>query len=243
MGHEWIDAEKEFKWSEDVKVESEVTEIVLVRHGETTWNAARRIQGQIESELNEVGQKQAVAIAESDTRSSVFIRPVAVYSSDLKRAKDTALMIAKTCFCPEVTEVPDLKERHVGSLQGLYWTEGAEKEPEAYSAFFSSQNDLEIPLRPASTSFDQLCDRSMNALEKIAKKHKGKRVIVVTHGGVLRAIYLRITQASSAGKLLNASVNVVHLRHKKWIIDSWSDVSRLSSVGFLQRGFDGDAKP
>ncbi|XP_010490915.1 PREDICTED: metal-independent phosphoserine phosphatase-like [Camelina sativa] len=238
MGHEWIDAEKEFKWSEDVKVESKVTEIVLVRHGETTWNAAGRIQGQIESELNEVGQKQAGAIAE---RLGKEARPVAVYSSDLKRAKDTALMIAKTCFCPEVTEVPDLKERHVGSLQGLYWTEGAEKEPEAYSAFFSSQNDLEIP--GGGESFDQLCDRSMNALEKIAKKHKGKRVIVVTHGGVLRAIYLRITQASSAGKLLNASVNVVHLRDKKWIIDSWSDVSHLSSVGFLQRGFDGDAKP
>ena len=45
-----------------------------------------------------------------------------------------------------MTEVPELKERHVGSLQGLYWKEGAEKEPEAYSAFFSSQNDLEIPV-------------------------------------------------------------------------------------------------
>lgn len=72
---------------------------------------------------------------------------------------------------------------------------------------------------------------------------EGERVIVVTHGGVLRAIYLRITQASSAGKLLNASVNVIHLRDHKWIIDSWSDVSHLSAVGFLQRGFDGDAKP
>lgn len=73
---------------------------------------------------------------------------------------------------------------------------------------------------------------------------EGERVIVVTHGGVLRAIYMRITQASSAGKLLNASVNVVHFRDDEtWIIDSWSDVSHLSSVGFLQRGFDGDARP
>ena len=72
---------------------------------------------------------------------------------------------------------------------------------------------------------------------------EGERVIVVTHGGVLRAIYLMITKASSARKLLNASVNVVHYREEKWIIDSWSDVSHLSSVGFLQRGFDGDSKP
>ncbi|KAG2279216.1 hypothetical protein Bca52824_050436 [Brassica carinata] len=160
-----IDASKEFKWGEDVK--SEVTEIVLVRHGETTWNAAGRIQGQIESDLNEIGQKQAVAIAE---RLGKEERPIAIYSSDLKRAKDTALKIAETCFCSKVTEVPELKERHVGSLQGLYWKEGAEKEPEAYSAFFSSQNDLEIP--GGGESFDQLCERSMNALERIAKKHK-----------------------------------------------------------------------
>ncbi|KAH0895335.1 hypothetical protein HID58_044903 [Brassica napus] len=233
-----IDASKEFKWGEDVNVKSEVTEIVLVRHGETTWNAAGRIQGQIESDLNEIGQKQAVAIAE---RLGKEERPIAIYSSDLKRAKDTALKIAETCFCSEVTEVPELKERHVGSLQGLYWKEGAEKEPEAYSAFFSTQNDLEIP--GGGESFDQLCERSMSALEQIAKKHKGERVIVVTHGGVLRAIYMRITQASSAGKLLNASVNVVRFSDEKWIIDSWSDVSHLSSVGFLQRGFDGDAKP
>ncbi|XP_056860236.1 metal-independent phosphoserine phosphatase [Raphanus sativus] len=238
MGHECIDASKEFKWGEDVNVKSEVTEIVLVRHGETTWNAAGRIQGQIESDLNEIGQKQAVAIAE---RLGKEERPIAIYSSDLKRAKDTALKIAETCFCSKVTEVPELKERHVGSLQGLYWKEGAEKEPEAYSAFFSSQNDLKIP--GGGESFDQLCERSMNALVQIAKKHKGERVIVVTHGGVLRAIYMSITQASSAGKLLNASVNVVRFSDEKWIIDSWSDVSHLSSVGFLQRGFDGDAKP
>ncbi|CAH8319930.1 unnamed protein product [Eruca vesicaria subsp. sativa] len=200
MGHECIDASKEYKWGDDVNVKSEIAE--------------------------RLGKEE---------------RPIAIYSSDLKRAKDTALKIAETCFCSKVTEVPELKERHVGSLQGLYWKEGAEKEPEAYSAFFSSQNDLEIP--GGGESFDQLCERSMNALKQIAKKHKGERVIVVTHGGVLRAIYMSITQASSAGKLLNASVNVVRFSDEKWIIDSWSDVSHLSSVGFLQRGFDGDAKP
>ncbi|XP_010558136.1 PREDICTED: metal-independent phosphoserine phosphatase [Tarenaya hassleriana] len=233
-----INGVKGFKSIEDVQdgIPSEVTEIVLVRHGETTWNAAGRIQGQMESDLNEVGQKQAVAIAE---RLAKEPRPATVYSSDLKRAKHTALEIAENCFCPEVIEVPELKERHVGSLQGLFWTEGEEKEPQAYRAFFSDQNDLEIP--GGGESFDQLCERSMHALEKIAKKHKGERVIVVTHGGVIRAVYMKITAAPSAGKLLNASVNVLHF-DGKWSIKSWGDVSHLSSVGFLQRGFDGDSK-
>ncbi|KAI3887318.1 hypothetical protein MKW92_050761 [Papaver armeniacum] len=213
-----------------------VAEIVLVRHGETTWNNAGRIQGSLESELNEAGWKQADAIA---ARLGKELKPAAIYSSDLKRAKNTAEMIAKTCHIPEVIEVPDLKERHVGSLQGYYWSEIQEKEPEAYLAFFSSDKDLEIP--GGGESFNQLCERSVSALEEIASKHKGERVIIVTHGGILRAIYMAITGESSAGKILNASINVVHLTEKKWVFKTWSDVSHLNEVGFLQRGFNGDA--
>ncbi|RZC82964.1 hypothetical protein C5167_045750 [Papaver somniferum] len=233
----------------NVEVPTEVThnvaEIVLVRHGETTWNNAGRIQGSLESELNEAGWQQADAIA---ARLGKELKPAAVYNSDLKRAKNTAEMIAKTCHIPEVIEVPDLEERHVGSLQGYYWSEIQEKEPEAYLAFFSSDKDLEIP--GGGESFNQLCERSVSALEEIASKHKvfsctyvptGERVIVVTHGGILRAIYMAVTGEASAGKILNASINVVHLTEKKWVFKTWSDVSHLNKVGFLQRGFNGDA--
>ncbi|KAL5707315.1 phosphoglycerate mutase (2,3-diphosphoglycerate-independent) [Ranunculus cassubicifolius] len=98
-------------------------------------------------------------------------RPAAVYSSGLSRAKDTAEMIAKKWHIPEVIVVPELKERHVGSLQGLVWGEIQEKEPEAYHAFFSSQPDLEIP--GDGESFDQLCERSVAALEEIASRLRG----------------------------------------------------------------------
>ncbi|KAK9123262.1 hypothetical protein Sjap_012864 [Stephania japonica] len=223
-----------------------VAEIVLVRHGETTWNASGRIQGQLESELNEIGWKQAEAIAE---RLSKELKPRAIYSSDLMRAKNTAEMIAKKCDCAsEVIVVPELKERHVGSLQGYVWGEIQEKEPEAYYAFFSSQNDLEIPvyfsfLVGGGESFDQLCERSVAALEKIASKNMGERVIVVSHGGVLRAVYMAITKEPSAGKIMNGSVNVMHFseKEKKWVFKSWNDVAHLGDVGFLQRGFDGDS--
>ncbi|KAK9169786.1 hypothetical protein Syun_001926 [Stephania yunnanensis] len=216
-----------------------VAEIVLVRHGETTWNASGRIQGQLESELNEIGWKQAEAIAE---RLSKELKPRAIYSSDLMRAKNTAEMIAKKCdYASEVIMVPELKERHVGSLQGYVWEEIQEKEPEAYYAFFSSQNDLEIP--GGGESFDQLCERSVAALEKIASKHKGERVIVVSHGGVLRAVYMAITKEPSAGKIMNGSVNVMHFseKEKKWVFKSWNDVTHLGDVGFLQSGFNGDS--
>ncbi|KAF8369858.1 hypothetical protein HHK36_011767 [Tetracentron sinense] len=219
-----------------IEVPHDVAEIVIVRHGETTWNASGRIQGQLESELNEMGWKQAAAIAE---RLAKELKPTAIYSSELSRAKNTADMIAKNCHIPEVIVVPELKERHVGSLQGLVWSEIQEKEPEAYHAFFSTQNDLEIP--GGGESFNQLCERSVAALEEIASRHKGERVIVVTHGGVLRAIFMSVTREASAGKVLNASINVLHLSEKKWNFKSWSDVSHLNEVGFLQRGFNGDS--
>lgn len=69
----------------------------------------------------------------------------------------------------------------------------------------------------------------------------GERVIVVTHGGVLRAIYMAITREPTAGKVLNASINVLHPSEKKWAFKSWSDVAHLNEVGFLQRGFNGDS--
>ncbi|KAI3837917.1 hypothetical protein MKX03_019432 [Papaver bracteatum] len=219
------------------EVPHNMAEIVLVRYGETTWNNAGRIQGSLEYELNEAGWKQADAIA---TRLGKELKPAAIYSSDLKRAKNTAEMISKACHIPEVIEVPDLKERHVGSLQGYYWSEIQEKEPEAYLAFFSSEKDLEIPVR-GGERFNLLCERSVSALEEIASKHRGERVIVVTHGGVLRAIYMAVTGKPSAGKIMNASINVVHLTEEKWVFKTWSDVSHLNEVGFIQRGFNGDA--
>ncbi|XP_077249449.1 metal-independent phosphoserine phosphatase-like [Tasmannia lanceolata] len=215
------------------EIPHDVCEIVLVRHGETTWNASGRIQGQLESELNEVGWKQAAAIAE---RLGKERKPTAVYSSDLKRAKDTAEMIAKEShYHDQVIVVPGLKERNVGSLQGYYWSDIQEKEPEAYLAFFSPQYDLEI--QGGGESFNS----ATVALQVIASKHKGERVIIVTHGGVLRAIYMAMTQEPSAGKVLNASINVLHLSDKKCVFKTWSDVSHLNGVGFLARGFNGDS--
>ncbi|PIA46433.1 hypothetical protein AQUCO_01500164v1 [Aquilegia coerulea] len=118
-------------------------EIVVVRHGETEWNCDGRLQGHLDAELNEFGRQQAVEVAgllSKETKVS------AVYASDLKRAFETAQKIAKSCGGLEVVQDKDLRERHLGDLQGLVLQEAAKTKPEAYEAFVSRKRDQEIPV-------------------------------------------------------------------------------------------------
>lgn len=113
-------------------------------------------------------------------------------------------------------------------------------------------------------SFNQLYKRCTSALQRIAKKHQGtchstrhiqkvlvthsnvwvytgERVIVVSHGGTIRALHKRASPHRRCGKVLNTSVNVFHLYDdEKWCIGSWGDVSHLNQTGFLDSGFGGD---
>ncbi|XP_020517632.1 phosphoglycerate mutase-like protein 4 isoform X4 [Amborella trichopoda] len=172
----------------------DVTEIVVVRHGETTWNASGRIQGHLDVELNEVGLQQAIAVAERLSKESEI---AAVYSSDLKRAFDTAKIIAEKCKLAE----------------------------------------------GGGESLDQLFKRCTSCLERLSNEHKGKRVVVVTHGGVIRALHKRAgpSRVPQPGKIMNASINIFHLScDYEWIIKSWGDVSHLRGTGFLTSAFGGD---
>ncbi|EEC83737.1 hypothetical protein OsI_29592 [Oryza sativa Indica Group] len=120
----------------------EFTEVVVVRHGETAWNASRIIQGHLDVELNEIGRQQAVAVAR---RLSNEAKPAAIYSSDLKRAAETAEIIAKACSLPNVVFDPALRERHIGDLQGLKYEDAGKEKPEAYRAFLSHKRNRQIP--------------------------------------------------------------------------------------------------
>ncbi|XP_013599331.1 PREDICTED: phosphoglycerate mutase-like protein 4 [Brassica oleracea var. oleracea] len=220
-------------------VDQTYTEIVVVRHGETSWNAERKIQGHIDVELNDAGRQQAVRVAE---RLSKEPRISYVYSSDLKRAFETAQIIAAKCGNLEVITDPDLRERHLGDMQGLVYQE-------ASKAFLSNRTDVDIP--GGGESLDKLYDRCTSALQRIGDKHKGERVVVVTHGGavrsytalgVIRSLYERARpKARKVDKILNTSVNVFRLFDgDKWRIHVWGDVTHLDQTGFLKSGFGGD---
>jgi probable phosphoglycerate mutase len=141
-----------------------VTTLLLVRHGETDWNAEGRLQGHTDRPLNDHGRRQAAALAERLADDDID----AVYASDLARARETAEILAERLGLPVVTD-PDLRERNWGNWEGLTGTERDRVEyvgedREAHGA------------------------RVIQAVRRIAAQHPGERIVVVTHGGSLRRI-------------------------------------------------------
>ncbi|EEF40000.1 phosphoglycerate mutase-like protein 4 isoform X1 [Ricinus communis] len=213
------------------------TEIIVVRHGETEWNANGRLQGHLDVELNDAGRQQAALVAD---RLSKEHKISAVYSSDLKRALVTAEIIAASCGGLEVIKDADLRERHLGDLQGLVLQDAARVSPQAYQAFINRRTNQDIP--GGGESLDQLYQRSISSLQRISRKHRGERVVVVTHGGVIRALYGQACPNNKpAGKVLNTSVNIFHIFDRnKWTAKVWGDVSHLNRTQYMESGFGGD---
>ncbi|KAI5064697.1 hypothetical protein GOP47_0019392 [Adiantum capillus-veneris] len=147
------------------------TELIVVRHGETTWNVGGILQGQAASSLSDVGKDQARAVAERLATKQAAI--AAIYSSDLERALDTANLIANKCHISQVTTMKELRERHLGKLQGLSRKDARLLEPEAYKVFVSHLGEEPIP--GGGESFNEFHKRSRLSLEKIAEKHLGNQ--------------------------------------------------------------------
>jgi len=148
-----------------------VTTLILVRHGETDWNFERRVQGHSDRPLNEKGRAQAHDLAEALAGEQLD----AVYSSDLVRAHETARIVAERHRL-EVTVVPDLREKNFGTWEGFTDDEIVARFPEARGG----------PWGDAETSED-LSERVLAALQRIADAHAGERVLVVSHGGSMRS--------------------------------------------------------
>ena len=157
------------------------TRICVVRHGETFWNAERRIQGHIDIDLNPTGLRQARAAARRLEEEGAF---AAVYSSDLSRARVTAEAIAAHLGRP-VRLRPALRERRYGLFEGLTYTEASQRHPEAYAAFEARQPAAPIP---GGESLSEFSARVTGCLEALAASHGGETLLLVCHGGVLDVI-------------------------------------------------------
>lgn len=162
-----------------------MTRILLVRHGETEWNAAGRVQGWTDSRLNARGGVQAARLAERLAHTPL----AAIYASDLSRAQDTAQALAAPHGLP-IFPHPDLRERCYGEWEGLTLQELEARYPEFWGRYHH-QRDLNVPI-PGGETWEEVCARLVPVLHRIIADHSGaeETVAIVGHGGSLRAAVL-----------------------------------------------------
>ena len=154
-----------------------MTTILLARHGETDWNRDGRFQGHADPPLNAAGRRQAVELSAALAREQL----AAVYSSPLRRAVETAEVIA-TAHGLEPVPVDALREVDVGSWQGLTSAEVEKRFPEQHARWLHYGQGWED-----GETYEQMGERVVAALLDLAAAHDGNRILAVTHGGPIRA--------------------------------------------------------
>ncbi len=164
------------------------TTILLVRHGETDWNRERRVQGHTDVPLNEAGRDQARVLA-GELANEPF---TVVYSSDLARAFETATILAQPRSLT-VTALATLREKNFGTWEGLTDTEVLSRYPDAHTTGWGDGETTE-----------EMAARMLGAVREIGAGNPGGTVLVVTHGGPMRAV-LRHCNAED-GRIGNCDV-------------------------------------
>jgi broad specificity phosphatase PhoE len=165
-----------------------VTTILLARHGETDWNREGRFQGHADPPLNDTGRAQAARLAVE----LADVELAAVYSSPLRRALETAEVVAAA---HDLTPIPldALREVDVGSWQGLTRPEIETRFPDQFARWL----DYEQGWADGET-YEDMSQRVVAALLELAVEHGGKQILAVTHGGPIRAAFAFANGTSNA---------------------------------------------
>jgi 2,3-bisphosphoglycerate-dependent phosphoglycerate mutase len=204
----------------------DTTRIILVRHGETDWNATGRIQGHNDTPLNDVGRQQARRVARRLAREPVR----ALYSSDLARAFETATIIGEPLGLTVVTS-PRLRERRYGAWEGLTATEIQARDPEQYAQWRTRSTDF---APPQGESRSQLLTRALAELQTIARRHTREMVVVVTHGGLCYGLINHILGSVDGDRreftFGNASIHTLEITGARWSVISMNEIAHLRIV-------------
>jgi probable phosphoglycerate mutase len=202
----------------------EPTRIIAVRHGETSWNADARIQGQRDIGLNDTGRWQARQVGRALADESIS----AVYTSDLERAQATAQSIADVTGVP-VTPHEGLRERSFGMFEGKTFNEIHEAWPEHAQNWRKRIPEWAPP--EGGESLIQLRERVTRTVEALAARHLGEQIVVVAHGGVLDALYRVATgqevNSPRTWELPNGAINRLLWTPEGFTLVGWSDTNHL----------------
>jgi uncharacterized phosphatase len=188
-----------------------LTTICLIRHGETEWNAVRKLQGSTDIPLNETGIQQAQECREFLKTKKWDV----IITSPLLRAKQTAIIINEALKLP-FFEMEDFKERHYGAAEGMTKQERLEA--------FQDKN------YPNQEDLLSLNKRVMAGIDKFYQNHPGKKVLLVAHGAVINSILSTLSNGeigSGKTRLLNACISNIYFHEEKWAVKSYNEVDHL----------------
>jgi probable phosphoglycerate mutase len=198
----------------------------MVRHGETAWNAAGRVQGQLDIPLSDTGHAQARALAQAIGGESFDV----IYSSDLVRVQQTAAPTV-ALLKKEIVLSEKLRERHYGIFQGMTYTEARERMPEDFARFKNKDPDYDFQTGESLHTFGT---RVMQVIQELLEKEKGRNVLVFTHGGVLEVLYRHATNRGLSTprdfEIPNAALNRFEHGDGAWKVHCWADVGHLAAA-------------
>ena len=203
-----------------------MTELVLIRHGETDMNRELRFQGQVNVGLNAIGLEQARRLAARMAGEKAD----AVYVSDLLRARQTAEPIAGELALQPVAE-SGLREQAFGRVDGMRVDDIQRDHPDAWAGWLRFEEDFAMPDGESTRAFHA---RVMEAVQRVVAAHPNEKVVVVTHGGVLDMIYRTARSLGLNGprqsEIPNAGFNRIKVRDGGIDILTWADTRHLADL-------------
>ncbi len=204
-----------------------MTELVLIRHGETEMNRELRFQGHVDVGLNAIGLEQARRLAQRMAGETAD----ALYASDLLRARQTAQPIGGELALPPVADAA-LREQSFGRVDGMRVDDIKLQHPEAWEGWLRFDENFSMPEGESTRQFHA---RVMDALRRLVATHPDQRLVVVTHGGVLDMVYRTARALGLSGprqsEIPNAGFNRVRMGSAGDIaILDWADTRHLADL-------------
>jgi len=230
---------------------SPVTEFILIRHGETDWNLARRFQGHQDIPLNDEGVRQAMGAARrlAERRREYQLAdepgraPALLLTSDLMRCRQTAEPVAAALGLAPLLE-PRLRERTFGVLEGLTMDELRRDHADSFARWLAREPDFAVE---RAESLRVFAARVQGVMDDLLLRYAGRTLVLVTHGGVLDVVYRMghgmPIEAPRKVEIPNASLN--RLRHdgRQLSILQWGDVSHWQHASGDSPGSDKASAP
>ena len=204
-----------------------MTEIIIIRHGETEWNKTGRFQGHSDVPLSAEGRTQAETLG----KNLIVDHVDAIYASDLTRAMETAAPLAARFGLPVISD-PQLRELNFGAWEGRNFNDVNAENPNAMKNFYTDPEQADIP---ESEPFPEFPRRVAGRVREIVAHERGKRVVIVSHGASIRILLADLLSMPIRSiwhlSQLNTAVNKIRFED-----DGFAVVTLMNDTSHLRVG-------